>query len=179
MHSGLGTFVAPNYYIPMPNPVKAAYGAAGLGTIIAGNYRLPARPFAGGGMGDIVDGIYSMPDNGVVADLNARIAMAEALQKYPVGLSCGPATCPCQVGLCGPGMGDLTADLNKLMGSVTGSLGNWQSWAIIGGGVLALVMLTGGGGSQRRAEMTAAKAQYKAKVASIRASRPRRYQQFV
>ena len=78
-----------------------------------------------------------------------------------------------------PRHGDLTADLNKLMGSVTGSLGSWQNWAIIGAGVVALVMLTGGGGSQRRAEITAAKAQYKAKVASIRAARPRRYQQFV
>ncbi len=179
MHSGLGTFVAPTWIIP-ENPVKAAY--SGLGTIIAGNYRLPAKPFAPSGMGDIVDGIFYMPSNGVVEDLNARIAMAEALQKYPVGLSCGPSSCPCQMGFCGPtiaGMGDITADINKLMGQVTGSLGNWQTWAIIGAGVVGLVLLTGGGGSQRRAEMTAAKAEYRAKVASIRASRPRRYQKFI
>jgi hypothetical protein len=175
MHS-LGFFVAPNYPIPMPNPVRAAYAAAGVGDIVDAHYTLPSNPF---GLGAIVDGIYSMPSNAVVDDLNARIAMAEALQKYPVGLSCGPATCPCQTGLCGPGMGDLTADLSSLMGKVTGSLSGWQTWAVVGAGVAALVLLTGGGGSQRRAELTAARAQYKAKVASIRASRPRRYQKFV
>ena len=102
MHAGMGTFVAPSWYIPTPNPVRSAYGVAGLGDIVDGRYTLPSKPF---GMGDIVDGIYNMPPNAVVADLNARIALAEALQKYPVGLSCGPSQCPCQVGLCGPGMG--------------------------------------------------------------------------
>lgn len=160
MHS-LGAFVAPTWCIP-GNPVRATYNAYV-------------------GLGDIVDGLYSLPANPVVAELKAKIAMAEALQKYPVGMSCGPSQCPCLVGLCGPvaGMGDITADVNRLLGQVTGSLGNWQTWAIVGAGVAALVMFTGGGGSQRRAEMTAARAQYKAKVAQIRASRPRRYQQFV
>jgi hypothetical protein len=65
------------------------------------------------------------------------------------------------------------------MAQVTAASGDWKTWAMVGAGVLALVMFTGGGGSQRRSEIAAARAQYKAKVASIKAARPRRYQKFV
>lgn len=164
---GVGMFLPPTWTIP-ENPLK---GYLGIGM---------------GSMGEIVTGLYTLPSNPIVDELNAKIALAAQLQKYPVGLSCGPATCPCQVGLCGPtsaGMGgltdDLTSSLNSLMSSVTGSMGNWQTWAMVGAGILALVMFTGGGGSQRSAELAAAKAQYKSKVAGIRAARPRRYQKFV
>ena len=161
--------------------------APGVGMFLPATWTIPENPLKGylgigmGNLGDIVDGIYSLPSNPVVDELNARIALAAQLQKYPVGLSCGPATCPCQVGFCGGGvgMGDLTTDFNTLLGKVTGSVSGWQTWALAGAGILALVMFTGGGGSQRSAELAAARAQYKSKVASIRASRPRRYQRFV
>lgn len=127
----------------------------------------------------------------------------------PVGLSCGgncggdcgcevglnglgimdcgsPIPCPCKTGSCGgnlvtglQGLGNLNGTLDDALASITGAAGNWQTWAIAGVGVLALVMLTGGGGSQRRSELTAAKAAYTAKVAKIKASRPRRYQKYV
>ena len=127
----------------------------------------------------------------------------------PVGLACGCSSeppkddlcglgiidcgvpgipCPCErgIGTCGGnqvtgllGLAGLNGTVDDLLGSVTSSMGNWTTWAMVGAGVLALVMLTGGGGSQRRAELTAARAQYASKVASIRASRPRRYQKYV
>jgi hypothetical protein len=168
------------------------------------------------GLGDIVDGIYQMTDNGVVAEILAKQKAAEYLTKNPngpVGLSCGspsPASsisrCPCKVGLCGVGildcggehpcpceggscggnlvtglhgLGGLNGTLDDVLGSVTSSMGDWKTWAMVGAGVVALVMFTGGGGSQRSAELAAARAQYKSKVASIRASRPRRYQKYV
>jgi hypothetical protein len=168
----------------------------------------------GCGLGDIVDGIYSAIDNGVVAEILAKRKAAEYLAKNPlgpVGLSCGPSSsisaCPCRVGLCGVsgiltccgdnpcpceggscggnlvtglhGLGGLNGSLDDVLNSVTSSMGSWQTWAMVGAGVLALVMFTGGGGTQRSAELAAARAQYKSKVASIRASRPRRYQKYV
>jgi hypothetical protein len=136
------------------------------------------------GLGDIVDGIFYYPDNGVIPELLAKEKAAEYLTKNPngpVGLSCGPASsissCPCQVGLCG--MAGLGGTLDDVLGSVTASMGDWKTWAMVGAGVVALVMFTGGGGTQRSAELAAARAQYKSKVASIRAARPRRYQKYV
>jgi len=151
----------------------------GMGIFIPANWTIPENPISAAfGLGEIVDGIYNLPANPIVGELNAKIALAEQLQKYPVGLSCGPSTCPCQVGLCGiSGLGVGTVD--DILNKVTGGMGDWKTWAIVGGGVLALVMLTGGGGTQRRSELSAAKAQYKAKVAQIRASRPRRYQKLI
>lgn len=138
---------------------------------------LSLHPAPGGGMSAIVEGVYSLPPNLVVDELNAKIALAEELAKNPVGLSCGPSSCPCQVGLCG--LGSLDGTLDDMLKTVTGGLTNWKTLAIAGAGVAALILFTGGGGSQRRAELTAARAQYTAKVASIRASRPRRYQKYL
>lgn len=113
-----------------------------------------------------------------------------------VGLGCGrglgiidcgsPIPCPCKTGSCGgnlvtglKGLGGVNGVLDDVMGAVTGAAGNWTTWAMVGAGVLALVMFTGGGGSQRSAELSSARATYKAKVAKIKASRPRRYQKYV
>jgi hypothetical protein len=176
-----------------------------LGVFMPAHWTVPQNPFAAAfGLGRIVDGIYQMTDNGVVAEILAKRKAAEYLTKNPlgpVGLSCGSRKCSCDVGLCGLGIfncgtpdpcpcetgscgGNLVTGLHGLgttlddvMTSVTS--GGWQTWAMVGAGVLALVMFTGGGGSQRSAELAAARAQYKSKVASIRASRPRRYQKYV
>lgn len=146
----------------------------GLGVFLPAHWTLPQNPLemraglCNYGIGAIVEGFPVLPENPIVVELLGKEKMAEALQKNPlgpVGLSCGP------VGLCGM--------VDDVMNSVTTSMGDWKTWAIVGAGVLGLVMLTGGGGSQRRAELTAARAQYKSKVATIRASRPRRYQKFV
>jgi hypothetical protein len=105
-------------------------------------------------------------------------------------LDCGATNlpCPCEGGggSCGGstvtglhGLGDLNGTLDDILGSVTSSMGDWKTWAIVAAGVGALVLFTGGGGSQRKAELAAARAQYKSKVATIRASRPRRYQKYV
>jgi len=152
-----------------------------LGVFMPAVWTIPENPLDMGpgpcGMGAIVNGIYRACGNGVVAELKAKQATAAAIQANPngpVGLACGPSSCACQVGLCG-----LDGTLDDVLSSVTGSMGNWQTWAMVGAGVLALVMFTGGGGSQRSAELAAARAQYKSKVASIRASRPRRYQKYV
>jgi hypothetical protein len=163
-------------------------------------------------MNAIVTGIFRATDNGLVADLLAKKALIEAVEKNPlgpVGLSCGGSSCSADEALCGLGIIDcgvpgipcpcqrnnstcggnlvtglkglsgLNGTVDDLLGSVTSSMGDWKTWALVGGGILALVMLTGGGGSQRRAELAAAKAQYRSKVATIRASRPRRYQKYV
>ena len=191
---------------------------AGLGVFMPAYWTLPQNPLdMGCGLGDIVDGIYSAPDNGVVAEILSKRKAAEYLTKNPlgpVGLSCGPSSsisaCPCHVGLCGGvgildccgdhpcpceggscggntvtgllglrGLGGcgLGSTLDDVLSSVTS--GSWTTWAMVGVGVLALVMFTGGGGSQRSAELAAAKAQYRAKVAGIRVARPRRYQKYV
>jgi hypothetical protein len=188
-------------------------GSPGLGYFMPAYWTLPQNPlYPSCGLGDIVDGIYYAPDNGVVPELLAKKKAAEYLTENPlgpVGLSCGPASsissCPCHVGLCGGvgildcggeypcpcegsscggnlvtglhGLGGLNGTLDDVLSSVTS--GGWTTWAMVGAGVLALVMFTGGGGSQRSAELAAAKAQYKAKVAGIKVARPRRYQKYV
>ncbi len=163
----------------------------GLGLFLPAHWTLPQNPLLyptaglcnlgdGCGLGDIVTGIYRMTDNGVVPEIMAKRARLEYLEKNPlgpVGLSgCGPSACPCELGYCGTGLNGVMDDV---MSSVTGMAANWQTWALAGVGILALVMLTGGGGSQRSAELAAARAQYKSKVASIKAARPRRYQKYV
>jgi hypothetical protein len=180
-----------------------------MGVFLPANWTVPQNPLESAfGLGAIVTGIYKMTDNGVVAEILAKQKAAEYLTKNPngpVGLSCGsPCSCevepcglgiidcggsnpcPCESGSCGGslvtglhGLGGLNGTLDDILGSVTGSMGNWQTWAMVAAGVAALVMFTGGGGSQRSAELSAARAQYKSKVASIRASRPRRYQKYV
>jgi hypothetical protein len=186
--SGLGVFLPAHWTIPQ-NPLGLRSGLCKCG------------------VGAIVEGFPLLPENPIVLDILAKQKLAEALEKNPlgpVGLACGPASCqvglcgmgvfdcgtpdpcPCELGSCGGnlvtglhGLGDLNGTLDDLLGSVTSSMSDWKTWAMVGAGVVALVMLTGGGGSQRRAEITAARAQYKAKVAGIRASRPRRYQKYV
>ena len=181
----------------------------GLGIFLPAHWTVPQNPLKiPFGLGAIVTGIYKMTDNGVVAEILEKRAAAEALEKNPngpVGLSCGSA-CSCQVGLCGlgiidcgapnpcpceagscrgnlvtglHGLGNLNGTLDDMLGSLTGAMGDWKTWAMVAAGVGALVLFTGGGGSQRSAELAAARAQYKSKVASIRASRPRRYQKYV
>jgi hypothetical protein len=159
-------------------PFHPAPSSRGIGVFMPALWTIPENPIMRAyGLGDIVDGLYSLPENPIVLEIIAKRKMAEELQKNPlgpVGLSCGPSTCPCQVGLCG-----VSGTVDELMAQVTSSMGDWKTWAMVGAGVLALVMFTGGGGSQRRSEIAAARAQYKAKVASIKAARPRRYQKFV
>ncbi len=157
-------------------PFHPAPNTRGIGKFMPAVWSIPENPIMRAyGLGQIVDGIYTLPQNPIVMEILAKRKMAEELQKNPlgpVGLSCGPSTCACQVGLCGLGV-----TVDEVLKDVTS--GGWQTWAIAGAGVLALVLLTGGGGSQRRSEIAAARAQYKAKVASIKAARPRRYQKFV
>lgn len=150
-----------------------------LGTFVQATWPIPQNPIREAGFGDIVEDIYFAPGNGLVEDIIAKAELAEELKRNPVGLSgCGPSTCPCQVGFCGPGMGALGSTLDDVLSSVTSA--KWTTWLpIAAGGILALYLFTGGGGSQRRAELAAARAQYKSKVASIKAERPRRYQRFV
>ena len=161
-------------FTPHPSP--------GLGLMLPAYWTLPQNPLATPlatlarslGVGAIISGLdFAGPDNGVIPEILAKQKAAEYLTRNPngpVGLSsCGQPGYPC-------GMGNV---LDDVLGSVTSSMGNWQTWAMVGAGVLALVMFTGGGGAQRSSELAAAKAQYKAKVASIRAARPRRYQKYV
>ncbi len=151
----------------------------GMGVFVPASWPIPQNPiWPGLGLGDIVDGLYTLPQNPIVQELNAKIALAEELQKNPVGMSCGPSTCPCSAGFCG-GLSGLGGSVDDLLSGVTSSLGDWKTWAIVAAGVGALVLFTGGGGSQRRSEIAAARAEYKAKVARIKAARPRRYQKFV
>lgn len=159
-------------------PFHPAPSTRGIGVFMPAVWSIPENPIMRAyGLGDIVSGLYTLPENPIVLEIVAKQKMAEELQKNPngpVGLSCGPSTCPCQVGLCG-----VSGTVDDLMSQVTTSMGDWKTWAMVGAGVVALVMVTGGGGSQRRSELAAARAQYKSKVASIRAARPRRYQKFV
>jgi hypothetical protein len=151
----------------------------GLGVFTPASWPIPQNPIlAGRGLGELVDGLYTLPQNPIVQELKAKIALTEELQKNPVGMSCGPTSCPCAVGLCG-GLSGLGGGVDDLLSSVTSSMGDWKTWAIVAAGVGALILLTGGGGSQRRSEIAAARAEYKAKVARIKAARPRRYQKFV
>ncbi len=155
---GMGVFVPATWTIP-ENPVRVAARAEGLGQLVAG--------------------IYSMPQNPIVLEILAKQKlMAKQAEEGPVGLSCGTPYCGCG-GDCGcrVGLTGLGASVDEVLKDVTS--GGWQTWALAAAGVVALVMLTGGGGAQRRAEITAAKAEYRAKVAAIKAERPRRYQKFV
>lgn len=156
--TGLGIFLPAHWTVPQ-NPLEAN-ALRGLGIFLPANYTLPQNPL---GMGAIVEGFPLLPENPIVLEIRAKEKMAEALQKNPngpVGLSCGPATCPCQVGLCG-----LDGTLDDILGSVTNS--GWQTWAIAGLAVVAAgYLLTGG---QRRSELSSARAEYKSKVASARA----------
>jgi hypothetical protein len=166
----------------MPITTHPAPGS-GLGVFLPAYWNIPQNPLAlGPGLGQILDapGIFLYPDNGVIPEILAKQKAAEYLTlnpNGPVGLSCGMGNCGCGATDCG--MGSLGGTLDDILGSVTGAMGNWTTWAMVGAGVLALVMFTGGGGSQRSAELASARATYKAKVAGIKAARPRRYQKYV
>jgi hypothetical protein len=155
-----------------------------MGVFMPAHWTVPQNPITGWpSLAAIVAGLdFSYPSNGVVAEIQAKQKVAEELTKNPngpVGLSCGPTACPCSLGYCGSeiGMSGLGSTLDDVLSGVTS--GGWQTWAIAGAAVLALVMLTGGGGAQRSSELAAAKAKYKSEVARIRAARPRRYQKYV
>lgn len=154
---GMGVFVPATWTIP-ENPLKVATRASSLGQLVAG--------------------IYSMPQNPIVLEILAKQKLLDKqVEEGPVGLSCGTPYCGCGGG-CEVGLTGLSAtSVDEVLQQVTS--GGWQTWALAAAGIVALVMLTGGGGSQRRAEITAARAEYKAKVAAIKAERPRRYQKFV
>ncbi len=139
-----------------------------LGAFIPAIFSIPENLVrAAMGLQAIVNGIYYAPGNGVIEDILARRAMAAELAKNPVGLSgCGPSTCPCQVGLCGPGLAGLGGTLDDVLNSVTS--GSWGTYAVIGGAtVLALLMFSGGGSTRR--DLRASRAEYKAGVAKARA----------
>lgn len=129
------------------------------------------------GLSNIVSGISTWVPNPIVLEILAKQKLTEAIQENPlgpVGLGCGPPARACEVGLCG-----LDGAVDDVLKSVTSSMGDWKTWAVVGVGIVGLVLFTGGGGAQRRSEIAAARAQYKAQVATIRAARPRRYQKFV
>lgn len=170
---GMGIFLPAHWTLPQNPLLEPPVGLCNLGDGCGCG-------LSDCGLGAIVTGIYQMTDNGVVPEILAKRAKLEYLEKNPLGpvgmAGCGPSTCPCELGYCGTGLNGVMDDI---MASVTGMAADWKTWAIVGGGVLALVMLTGGGGSQRRAELAAAKSRYKASVARIKADRPRRYQKYV
>jgi hypothetical protein len=164
------------------HPAPSTY-RQGLAIFVPAVWTIPENPIKqameGARLGDIVSGLYSLPENPIVAEILAKQKLLEEASKEPpVGLSqCGIGGCPCQIGLCGGLGGGLGLSVDEVLKNVTS--GGWQTWAVAGVGILALVLLTGGGGSQRRSEISAAKAEYRAKVARIKAERPRRYQKFV
>jgi hypothetical protein len=157
------------------HPAPSSFGK-GLAVFVPAHWTLPQNPLKrvmrAGSLGEIVAGITTLPENPIVAEILAEQKMAaEASKRPPVGFSgCGCA--PCEVGLTGLG-----SSVDDILKDVTS--GGWQTWALALAGIGALILFTGGGGAQRHSELAAARAQYKAKVAQIRASRPRRYQKFV
>ena len=164
---GIGKFVPAHWTIPENY-------FAGVGTLVAATHRIPENYFRPA-LGTLIDNYRMWPSvpNPIVTEIEAKIAaLIQKSQEPPVGLSCGIGDCPCEVGLCG-----MAGPVDDVLQSVTS--GGWQTWALVAAGVGALILFTGGGGSQRRSEISAAKAQYRAKVARIKAERPRRYQRFV
>lgn len=135
---GMGIFVPAVWAVP-ENPIERAWRADGLGRIVTG--------------------IYSYPQNQLVLDILAKAKLAEKEKGGDTSLS---------------GLGMTVDDVLK---SVTS--GGWQTWALAGAAILALILFTGGGSVERHSELAAARAEYKAKVAHIKAARPRRYQRFV
>ena len=71
---------------------------AGMGVIVPGLWSMPENPFRRAfGLSNIVEGISSWPPNPIVLDVLARQKLAEAMEKNPlgpVGLACGPSACP-------------------------------------------------------------------------------------
>jgi hypothetical protein len=174
-------FLPAEWTVPQ-NPFT--FEGCGLGGIVSGlDFSAPVNPVIAAQDWTPISGVpldYSYPSNGVVEEIQAKQALALELTKNPngpVGLSCG---CSGNPG-CVRGLGDLSTSLDSLLNSVTSSFssGSWQTWAMAGAAVVALVMFTGGGGAQRHSEIAAAKAKYRADVARIKAERPRRYQKFV
>ena len=157
------------------HPAPSSFGK-GLAVFVPAHWTLPQNPLkrvmGSRSLGEIVAGITTLPENPIVAEILAEQKMAEeASKRPPVGFSgCGCA--PCEVGLTGLG-----SSVDDILKDVTS--GGWQTWAIGAAVLMGLILFTGGGGAQRKSELAAARAQYKAKVAQIRASRPRRYQKFV
>jgi hypothetical protein len=105
------------------------------------------------GMGDFVPASFPLPDNPILR---------------ATGLcGCG-APCGCSEGLCscGRGMGDIGTSLSKMWSNVT--TGGYSNYLLLGGAALVALMLLGGEGRQRRSELAAARAEYKAKVAAAK-----------
>lgn len=156
--------------------------APGLGELLPGWFVVPQNPLelATRGIrriptiGEIVPATFPVPQNPLVRALS----LGASPKCLCVGIGCGDGCLSRYSGMTGlPEIWEqVKTTATGAWGSVTGMLGgaNWTTYALAGGGVLLLWMLISRGGGYRR-EAGAARREYRARVAGLKAKYGRRY----
>lgn len=137
------------------------------------------------GLGFLVPGCFPIPQNPIMSvvarpNLGEMIVAKYAVPENPIrrALTYGTMS-PCAVHKteCGLGAVILGVDTSKITSQITTwATANWQTIALAGGGVVALVffMGRGKGKSEYASAKRAAKAKYQAELAQAKAKYPRR-----
>jgi hypothetical protein len=148
----------PGYFVVPNNPITSAAGgpgATGIGRVAH--------------VGELMPASFVVPENPLMNAL-VTVGRGPASQKSLSGLGGG---CGCTGLGCGCGDRMSLSGLGEFnMDSVTQNLNpaNWSAttMAMVGGGVLLLILMMRPGGSEYKAAVTRAKADYQSTIASIR-----------
>jgi hypothetical protein len=148
---GLGDLL-PGFFVVPQNPIMAAEQAA------VGN---PVQTTRVPQMGELVRASFTVPQNPL---LNALATVGR-----PPGMA--GLACPyCDDAVALNGLGEFS--LGGAFGSLTQ---NWQTWAMVGGGLLLVMLLMGRGNkSAYKSELSAAKADYYKRVQGAKTKYARR-----
>ena len=148
---GLGDLL-PGFFVVPQNPIMAAEQSAAGQPVQA--TRVPQ-------MGELVRASFTVPQNPL---LNALATVGR-----PPGMA--GLACPyCDDNVALSGLGDFS-----LEGAMSGFASNWQTWAMVGGGLLLVLFLSGRGNkSAYKSEVAAAKADYYKRVQGAKTKYSRR-----
>lgn len=168
----------------------AYHPAPGLGLMLPGWFVVPNNPLQARQavayqptLGEIMPARFVVPENPLLRALSLGAAPKCLCSSMGCGMGCpthGMAGLPEvweQV------KGTATGVWNTVTGAVTGAvsgvtgLGNWTTYALLGGGALVLYMVFARGGGYRSAARKA-RQEYRAKIAGLKQQHGRRYKRF-